>query len=105
MSNSFLFLVTVPNLAEGKKIAKELVENKLAACVNIVPEILSIYEWKEKIEESNELLLLIKTAEKKSDILIQKVKEIHSYDTAECIGFRIEKGSEKYLKWISEIVD
>jgi len=105
MSNSFLFLVTVQNMEEGKKIARILVENKLAACVNIVPGICSIYEWKEKIEEDNELLLLIKTTEKMSDKLIQKVKEIHSYDTPECIGFRIEKGSESYLKWISEIVD
>ena len=105
MSNSFLFFVTVPNMEEGKKIARILVESKLAACVNIIPGILSIYEWKGMIEEGNELLLLIKTTEGKSDQLIQKVIELHSYDTAECIGFKIEKGSERYLKWISEIVD
>ena len=105
MSSSFLFLVTVPNMEEGKKIARILVENKFAACVNIVPGICSIYEWKEKIEEDDELLLLIKTTEKMSEKLIQKVLEIHPYETPECIGFRIEKGSESYLKWISEIVD
>ena len=105
MSDKFIFLVTVPNMEEGKKIAKYLVENKIAACVNIIPGIYSIYEWKDKIEENNELLLLIKTTEQKSAQLIQKVKELHSYDVPECIGLRIEKGSEDYLNWINEIVD
>ena len=105
MSNSFLFLVTVPNMEEGKKIARILVENKLAACVNIVPGICSIYEWKEKIEEDDELLLIIKTTEKRSDQIIEKVLENHPYEVPECIGFRIERGSESYLKWIGEIVE
>jgi periplasmic divalent cation tolerance protein len=105
MSNNFLFLVTVPNIEEGKKIAHILVENKLAACVNIISGICSIYEWKENIEEDNEFLLIIKTTEKRSDDIIQKITEIHSYDVPECIGFRIEKGSESYLNWINEIVD
>ena len=100
-----MFLVTVPNMDEGKKIARILVENKLAACVNIIPGICSIYEWKEKIEEDDELLLVIKTTEKMSEKLIQKVLDNHPYEVPECIGFRIEKGSESYLKWISEIVD
>lgn len=101
----FLFLVTVPTMDEGKHIARILVENKLAACVNIVPKIISIYEWKEKIEEDEEYLLIIKTSEGKSDEIIIKINEIHSYDTPECIGFKIAKGSSKYLNWIKEIVD
>ena len=105
MRNSLLFFVTVPTMEVGKKIAKILVENKFAACVNIIPGIYSIYEWKDKIEEDEELLLIIKTTEKKSEKLIQKVLDLHPYETPECIGFKIEKGSENYLKWISEIVD
>ncbi len=105
MNQNYLFLSTVPNLEEGKKIAKILVENKIAACVNITQNICSIYQWKGKIEEDNELLLLIKTTENNSNQLIQKIKELHSYDTPEIIGLKIEKGSEKYLKWINEIVD
>ena len=73
--------------------------------MNIIPGIYSIYEWKDKIEEDEELLLIIKTTEKKSEKLIQKVLDLHPYETPECIGFKIEKGSENYLKWISEIVD
>ena len=102
--NIFLFLVTVPNLLEGKKIAHSLVSNKLAACVNIVENITSIYEWKGKIEENNECLLIIKTNKEKSEKLMQKVKEIHSYETPECIGLKIEKGSEKYLNWIEGVL-
>ena len=102
--NHYIFLVTVPNLEQGKKIAKVLVESKLAACVNIIQNIFSIYRWKDKIEQDNEHLLLIKTIEENSESIIQKINEIHSYDTPECIGFKIEKGSEKYLNWITEVV-
>ena len=103
--NYYLFLVTVPNIDEGQKIARILVENKLAACVNIINNIFSIYRWKGEIQNDNEHLLLIKTIEVNCESLIQKVNEIHSYETPECIGFQIEKGSEKYLNWIENVVD
>lgn len=102
--NYYIFFVTVPNMEEGKRIAKILVENKLAACVNIIQKIFSIYWWKGKIEEDNEYLLIIKTIEENSDSIIQKINEVHSYDTPECIGFKIDRGSEKYLNWIKENV-
>jgi len=98
----YIFFVTVPNLEEGKKIAKILVESKYAACVNIIQNILSIYRWKGRIEEANEHLLLIKTGERNSKQLIEKINEIHSYDTPECIGVEIDKGSENYLNWIDK---
>ncbi|MFX1268588.1 MAG: divalent-cation tolerance protein CutA [Promethearchaeota archaeon] len=100
----YIFLVTVPNLEESKKIAKTLVENKIAACVNIIQGIISIYRWKGRIEEDGEQLLVIKTNERNCNQLIDKINEIHSYDTPECIGFKIEKGSEKYLNWINQVV-
>ncbi len=101
----YIFLVTVPNIEEGKKIANILVESKLAACVNIIQNVISIYRWKGNIERENEMLLIIKTTEKKCDLIIQKVREIHSYSNPECVAFKIEKGSEKYLDWIKEVVD
>ncbi len=100
----FIFLVTVPSMELGKKIGRVLVEAKLAACVNIIPNIYSIYSWKGKIEEDNEQLLLIKTTDQKSEKLIAKVKELHSYETPECIGIKIEKGSQQYLDWIKDNV-
>ena len=101
----YLFIVTVNRLEDGKKIAKILVENKVAACVNIIQNVISIYEWKGKMEEDGEYILLIKTTEEKSDLLIQKIQEIHSYENPEIIAFKIEKGSEKYLNWIDEVVN
>lgn len=101
----YIFLVTVPNIEEGKKIANILVESRLAACVNIIQNVFSIYRWKGNIERETELLLIIKTTEKNSDLLIQKVREIHSYSNPECVAFKIEKGSKKYLDWIDEVVN
>jgi len=102
--NFYIFFVTVPNIEEGKRIAKILVENKLAACVNIIQKIFSIYWWKGKIEEDEEHLLLIKTTDEKKELLIKEIIKVHSYDTPECIGFKIDRGSEKYLNWIKENV-
>ena len=101
----YIFFVTVPNIEEGKKIANILVESKLAACVNIIQNVISIYRWKGNIERENEMLLIIKTTENKCDLIIQKVKEIHSYSNPECVAFKIEKGSKIYLDWINEVVD
>ncbi len=103
--NFYLFLVTVPNINEGQKIARNLVESKLAACVNIIDKIYSIYSWKGSIEEDTEYLLIIKTIESKINSIIQKIKELHSYENPECIALKIEKGSEKYLNWIKNVVD
>ncbi len=103
--NFYLFTVTVPTIEEGKKIAKILVESKLAACVNILKDISSVYRWKGEIQEDNEHLLLIKTTEENSESIVQKINTIHSYTEPECIGFKIEKGSQKYLNWIKDVVD
>ena len=101
----YLFLVTVPTIEEGKKIAQILIQDKLAACVNIIQNIYSIYKWKGNIEEDNEHILLIKTTDEKSDLIIQRIKDIHSYENPECVALKIEKGSEKYLNWIKEVVE
>ena len=101
----YIFLVTVPNIDEGKKIANILVESRLAACVNIIQNVFSIYRWKGNIERENELLLIIKTTENNCDLIMQKVREIHSYSNPECVGFKIEKGLRNYLDWIEEVVN
>jgi len=101
----YIFLVTVPNIEEGKNIGKTLIENKVAACVNIIPNIISIYKWKEEVMEDNEYLLLIKTTEENCEKLIQKINEIHSYTIPECLGFEIDKGSKEYLKWLHNVLE
>lgn len=103
--NFYIFTVTVHSIEEGKKIARILVDGKIAACVNIIQNITSIYRWKDNIQEDNENLLIIKTTARNCNSVIQKINEIHSYEVPECIGFKIEKGSEKYLNWIKSSVD
>ncbi|KYN40692.1 Protein CutA like protein [Trachymyrmex septentrionalis] len=96
--------VTVPDDAVAKRLARGLVENKLAACVNIIPQLTSVYEWEGKIQEESELLLMIKTRTEKVDALTKYVKENHPYTICEVISLPIQNGNSDYLKWISEVV-
>ncbi|EZA61708.1 protein CutA homolog isoform X2 [Ooceraea biroi] len=96
--------VTVPDDAVAKKIARGLVENKLAACVNIIPQLTSIYEWKGSIQEDPELLLMIKTRTEAIDALTKYVKENHPYTVCEVISLPIQNGNIDYLNWINEVV-
>lgn len=104
MTDKVLVLTTAGNEAEARKLAQGLVERRLAACVNIVPRIQSIYRWEDKVESSEEFLLLIKTTKGRASEVQSAIRELHSYDLPECIVMSIEGGSEKYLKWIEESV-
>ena len=104
MTNKRLVLTTASSHDEARRIANALVERRLAACVNIVSKIDSIYRWKEKVEQAQEFLLLIKTTESAVDHLRDAIRELHSYEIPECIVLLIETGSEKYLNWIDESV-
>jgi len=104
MTNKRLVLTTASSKEEARRLAKTLVELRLAACVNIVPNISSIYRWKEKVEESQEFLLLMKTTESAIRKLRDAIQELHSYEVPECIVLPIEGGSAPYLKWIDESV-
>jgi periplasmic divalent cation tolerance protein len=94
--------VTVPSQKEGERIGRTLVENRLAACVNIVPHLYSIYRWQGNIEEEGEFLLIIKTMPDRLSALIEKVKKIHSYSVPEIIAAPIVDGNPDYLKWVYE---
>lgn len=99
---SSIAYVTTPNEESAKKIARELITKKLAACVNIIPNILSIYEWEGRVNEDGEYLLMIKTATDTVDELSKFVRENHPYSVAEVISVKIENGNPPYLDWISK---
>ena len=102
MTDKILVLSTAGSEAEADKIARALVEQRLAACVNILPKIKSIYRWQEKIEESEEWLLVIKTRQELFDKVREAIEELHSYELPECISVTADNGSAEYLKWIEE---
>ncbi len=97
-----VIFVTCPNPKEANKIASALVNEKLAACVNIISNLNSVFRWQGKIDRSQELLLMIKTKKKLFAKVERLVKKHHSYDTAEIIALPIVGGSKRYLKWIKE---
>ena len=104
MTDKRIVLSTAGSEEEARRIALHLVENQLAACVNIVPQIESVYRWQGNVESSREWLLLIKTTAEKFKIVRDAIRELHSYDLPECIAIAIEDGSAQYLEWIGESV-
>lgn len=89
MTNTRIIITTVGSADEARRIARRLVDQKLAACVNIIPRILSVYRWEGKVEEAEELLLWIKTA-LPFDRVRDAILETHSYDLPECLSIAIE---------------
>ena len=104
MTDKRIVLTTAGTKEEAHKIARELVERRLAACVNIVPHVESVYRWHGKVEEANEWLLVIKTTAAAFARVREAIRELHSYDLPECVCFAVEDGSAGYLKWVGEQV-
>jgi len=104
MTDKRLVVTTCGSLDEARTIAHTLVERQLAACVNIVPQIESVYRWQGEVESATECLLVIKTTAEASGRLHETLNELHSYELPECIEISIEGGSAKYLQWIGESV-
>ena len=104
MTDKVLVLTTAGSEAEARKISNQLVERRLAACVNIIPRIQSMYRWQGKIETAEEFLLIIKSTKTRSADVQAAIREVHSYELPECIVIAMEGGSAEYLKWIEESV-
>jgi len=102
MTDYIVVFVTCASEKEGEKIAQSLVEGKLAACVNIVPGLKSVFRWKGKISTAEEVLLLVKTKDELFGKLKKKVIELHSYEVPEIIALGILAGNEKYLEWLKK---
>jgi periplasmic divalent cation tolerance protein len=104
MTDKLLVLTTAGSEVEANKIAQALVERRLAACVNILPRIQSVYRWRDQVEKSEEFLLFIKTKRGLEGKLQAAIRELHSYELPEHLGLAIESGSEEYFEWIDASV-
>ena len=102
MEKEIVVLITASSEAEAEKVGKTLVEEKLAACVNLVRGVDSIFFWEGKVCRENEVLLLVKTRSDLFSALTAQVKSLHSYTVPEIIALPILQGSEDYLRWIRE---
>jgi len=105
MSQVRIVLTTAGSQEEARKIARALVERKLAACVNIGPQVESIYRWQGKVESAAEWLLIIKTRAEVFERVRDSIRELHSYELPECVMLEVSGGSEDYLTWIGESVE
>jgi periplasmic divalent cation tolerance protein len=96
--------MTAENLEEAQKIGRELVSVGLAACVNILPHMNSIYVWEGKIEEASEVVLIAKTVEARVADLVAKIKSLHTYSCPCIVSLRVEDGYPPFLEWVAETV-
>jgi periplasmic divalent cation tolerance protein len=100
MSDARIVFTTAGSEQEARKIAHAVVEQRLAACVNILPRIESVYRWQGRIENATEWLLIIKTQAAAFERLRNAIQELHSYDLPECVMLAVDAGSKEYLDWI-----
>jgi periplasmic divalent cation tolerance protein len=99
-----LMISSAPSEKEGRRIAKTLVEGKLAACVNIIPRVNSFFYWEGKFCVEKESMIFIKTTLQKSKIIINKIKEIHSYKVPEIAFLEVDGGEKNYLDWMKKVL-
>ena len=95
-------LSTFPDAETARKISRELVENALVACANIVPAVESIYFWKDQVEQSAEVLTIFKLTAARFGEFSKRLRQLHPYDVPEIIQLNVAEGSADYLRWIGE---
>lgn len=100
MSDKIVVLSTCGSAEEAASIARALVERRLAACVNIVPGVRSVYRWKGAVEEAEEWLLIVKSSQALFERLEEELRKMHSYETPEIVALPVVAGSASYLEWL-----
>ncbi len=100
-----VIFITAGSAEEAERIARRLVEERLAACVNVVPGVTSIYRWEGRVHRDAEVLLIAKTVEANLPKVVRRVKELHSYDVPEVLAVSAVGGSPEYLAWLADSVE
>jgi periplasmic divalent cation tolerance protein len=103
MAGEIVVLITTPSEKEAIKIGLSLVKEGLAACVNRIPRVESVFRWQGKICRQREALMVVKTTSKQFEKLSKRVKQLHTYTVPEIIALPIRLGSPQYLKWVREM--
>lgn len=101
-TEAIVIFMTAASVEEAARLADMLVEARLAACVQILPQMQSVYRWRGRIERQPEVLLIAKTVRSKFEELEKEVRAHHSYETPEIVAFPLTEGSSPYLKWLSD---
>ncbi len=104
MSEPIVILITTSSQAEADRIANALVAEMMAACVNVIPGVTSVYRWQGEVQRAQEWLLVAKSQKDALDAVIRRVKELHSYDVPEIIALPLAGGYDAYLRWIDKEV-
>jgi len=105
MTDKRIVLTTAASSDEAGRIARALVEARLAACVNIIGPMASVFRWQTKVETASEFLLIIKTTAAAFERLHEAIRKLHSYELPGCVQVPIDAGSARYLEWIEDSVD
>jgi periplasmic divalent cation tolerance protein len=97
-----LVLTTLPNADAAAELAKTVVRERLAACANLFPALRSIYKWQSKVQDENEVLVLLKTRQEHYERLKARILELHPYEIPEVLGIPVEQGYAPYLEWLAK---
>ena len=101
MTDARVVLVTVPDMDTAERLGEKLVEERLAACANLVPGIVSIYRWDEQVQRDDEILVVLKTEQSSVAALRERVVTLHPYDVPEVVELPISGGHAPYLEWLA----
>jgi periplasmic divalent cation tolerance protein len=101
MTDALLVFTALPNSDKAADLARALVEERLAACANLIPAVRSIYRWEGKLQDENEVLVLLKTRAENVERLKARILELHPYEVPEVLAVPVESGYQAYLEWLS----
>ncbi len=102
MTDVVAVLVTVPDAGKAAELARALVEERLAACGNVVAGVRSIYRWEGKVQDEGEALLVLKTARRRFPDLLARIRSLHPYEVPEILAIPVEEGHGAYLDWVDQ---
>lgn len=102
MTEALIVFTTFANEDDAARVVRVLVEERLAACGNLLPGARSIYRWRDAVEDGREVVVLLKTRKQDWTALLSRLHELHPYDTPECVAVRVAAGAPKYMAWLDE---